>query len=77
MRIPLPNKLIDRIQAWWMPYGDWLNTPLYRKARRIDLLLVLVGIICALWYWTVGGWQLALMGVLLYLMFLMIGLWLL
>lgn len=82
MRIPLPNKLIDRLQTWWEPYGDWLNKPwdtslFPAKVRRIDVILALIGIGVALWYWTIGGWQLALMGALLYLMFLMIGLWIL
>jgi hypothetical protein len=42
---------------------DWLNVPLYRSIRRIDPILVLLGILCMLYYYlTTSSLYMALLG---------------
>lgn len=55
---------------------NWLNAPVYRRVRRIDILLVLFGLICVGYYWYTTGWQGAILGGALYILMVMIGVWL-
>ena len=77
MKIRIPNKLID----WYEPIGDWLNTPLYRwrgyEFRRIDVAILLFGVVCVSYYGWTSGWQGALLGGLMYALMAMIALWIL
>lgn len=59
----------------WARLEDWLNTPLYREARRIDLILALGFVICVAYYWYTAGWQWAIIGGLSYILMMMIALW--
>ena len=61
----------------WTRFEDVVNVPVYRKVRRIDVILVVGGILCVAFYWYTSGWQWAILGGLMYLMFMMIGLWML
>jgi hypothetical protein len=56
---------------------DWINTPIYKKVRRIDVVLVIAGIVCVAYYGAVAGWLGALQGAGMFALMLMIGLWLL
>lgn len=75
MKIPLPNKLLDHIERWYRPVGDWLNVDVYRRIRRIDLLIVILGITFVAFYWYVWGWQQALLGGLMFVLAVMLALW--
>ena len=55
---------------------DWINVPLWWKVRRIDVVLVIAGLVCVGYYATFG-WIAALQGAGMFLLMLMIGLWLL
>jgi glucose-6-phosphate-specific signal transduction histidine kinase len=63
---------------------DWINVPIYEhqhgrlriRITRIDVLLVVFGVICVGWYGYTSGWQGALLGGLFYVMVLMMALWL-
>jgi glucose-6-phosphate-specific signal transduction histidine kinase len=67
--------MLKYLGSAWAPFQDWLNVPIYRKARRIDVVLVIFGIFCVSYYWYTSGWQGALLGGLMYIMMLMIALW--
>ena len=62
-------------------WTDWVNVPIYERGRirvtRIDVLLVVVGVLCTGYYWWTSGWMGALQGGLLYVMTVMIALWML
>lgn len=75
MKIPLPNKFLDRIERCYRPVGDWLNARLYKRMRRIDAVIALLGLLCIIYYWLVSGWQGALMGGLMFVFFVMLTLW--
>jgi len=64
-------KLAER----WETVSDWLNTDI--KVRRIDIVLLLLGISIAVYYYVFYGWQAAVIGVAMYLMGVMIALWML
>jgi hypothetical protein len=64
-----------RSSVTWAHFQDYLNVPVYRKARRIDVILALGLAICVSYYWYVSGWQWAVIGGLMYILFLMVGLW--
>jgi hypothetical protein len=80
LRIPLPNRLLDWLRKVGEPAIDWLNVPVLRgkiEVRRIDVLIVLFGIICCLYYsYAYDSW---LKGILIggseYILMVMIGLW--
>jgi len=59
----------------WAHFQDYLNVPIYHKARRIDVILAIGFLICVSYYWYVSGWQWAVIGGLMYILFLMVGLW--
>jgi hypothetical protein len=71
MRIRVPKFIVSA----WAPFEDWINVPVYKAVRRIDVILVLGGILCVSYYWHFGGWKQALLGGLMYIFFAMVGLW--
>ena len=73
MRIPIPHHLA----ASWDAFCRWGDVNVTRRIRRIDLLLVALGIACVLYYWISAGWEGALAGGLMYVMMAMIALWVL
>jgi len=74
VRVPLP-----RMPAAFLRYLDWINQPIYERGRirvtRIDVLLVVFGIVCVSYYYWTSGWVGALQGGALYVMMVMIALW--
>ena len=58
-----------------MQFVDWINVPVYRRARRIDVVLTVLAAVCVGYYWWTGGWFAALIGGLTYALFVMLGLW--
>jgi hypothetical protein len=77
MNIRIPRLVV---RAWDI-VGDWSNVPIYKRGkheiRRIDVALFVMGILIAVYYYTVYGWQMAAIGVLMYVMVMMMALWLL
>jgi hypothetical protein len=71
MNIPVPFWLARS----WTHFCDWVNEPLWMRARRIDAILLVFGIGCVAYYGYVGGWSAALAGGLMYLFVLMVSLW--
>lgn len=59
----------------WETVSDWLNADVV--FRRIDVLLVLIGISIAVYYYVFYGWQAAVISTAMYLMGVMIALWML
>ena len=56
MRIPVPRAL----QRAWFSFVEWANVPLWRSVLRIDLILVVFGLLAtASGYWH-DGWRGAL-----------------
>jgi hypothetical protein len=74
MRIPLP-----RAPRWFERLIDWINEPIFEHhdIRRIDILLVLVGLIVVIYYGYTSGWRGALLGGVLYVFIAMCALWVL
>lgn len=72
MRIPFPHWLG---RAWGV-FEDYVNVPFYKKIRRIDVLLVFLGLLIV-GYYGLYGWRLAVLGGALYILFVIIGLWML
>ncbi len=72
-----------RIPRWlaraWEKIEDVVNVELYRRGRLeiriVDVLLVVGFICCTAYYYTVGGWQVAVTGALMYVFCAMVGLW--
>ena len=64
-----------KLAGRWEAVSDWLNTDI--RARRIDVVLLVFGILCIGYYAYFDGLQGALLGGLMYIMMMMIGLWLL
>jgi hypothetical protein len=65
-------------------FEDWANVPVFAtqpgrsiNIRRVDILLVIFGVICVGYYGWVEGWIGALKGALAYLMVMMTALWVL
>ena len=63
---------------------DWLNEPVFPwrpgisiSILRIDILLVVFGLICTGYYWWTEGWLGGLKGALVYLLVMMTALWVL
>jgi glucose-6-phosphate-specific signal transduction histidine kinase len=63
-----------KIAQRWEAVSVWLNADL--KARRIDAILLVGGIVCVTYYYWASGWQGALVGGLMYIMMVMISVWL-
>lgn len=72
MRVPIPSW----VGVAWDAFGDYVNVPVYKKIRRIDVILVFLGLLIV-GYYGLWGWRSAVLGGALYLLFVMIGLWLL
>ena len=70
-----------RIPAWLVvlsdAFVDFVNVPIYRGVRRIDVLIAVLLVVCVLYYYFTAGWLTALAGGLMFIMFVMIGLWIL
>jgi hypothetical protein len=75
------SRYMQRIAVAWEPVEDWLNIAIYKRGRfetrRIDVLIVLFGIICCLYY--SYAYDSCLKGILLdrlvHILMVMIGLW--
>jgi hypothetical protein len=67
--------MLKYLGSAWAHYMDYINVPVYRKVRRIDMILALGFLICVSYYWYVAGWQWSIIGGLMYIMFLMVALW--
>jgi hypothetical protein len=64
------------IVSAWAPIGDWINVPIYKDFRRIDVILILAGIFAVSYYWYYGDWRQAIIGGLMYILILMTAVWL-
>jgi glucose-6-phosphate-specific signal transduction histidine kinase len=71
MRIPIPR----RLTSCWDAFCRWGDVNVSPRIRRIDLLLVALGIVCVGYYWIAAGWEGALAGGLMYVMMAMMALW--
>jgi hypothetical protein len=68
--------MLIRLPHWLTIVIDWLNEPLYgAHLRRIDPLLLAIGVVVTAYYWTTGGWYLALEGAALYAFIIVCVLW--
>jgi hypothetical protein len=78
MKIPLPS-LPPRVRAIFDRYLDWVNVAIWTRGRieirRLDVLLVLMGILIAIYYLVVYSWQTALIGIATYILMVMVALW--
>jgi glucose-6-phosphate-specific signal transduction histidine kinase len=72
MRIRVPKFIVSA----WAPIGDWINVPIYKDFRRIDVILVISGVFTVAYYWYFYGWRQALIGGLMYILIVMAGVWL-
>lgn len=70
MNLPIPRWLV-RV---WGSFVIWGNITLWWRVRRLDLLIVLFGILCAGYYGWLHGWQGALLGLAAYVMMVVVGL---
>ena len=68
-----------RIPAWavtlWDAFGDFINVPIYRNVRRIDVLLAVLLVVCMVYYYLTAGWLTSIASGLLFIMFMMVALW--
>lgn len=69
MAIHLPHA-----PRWLTRIGDWLNEPLWRF-RRIDPILVFLGVFCVLYYYWTSGLYMAIVGGAMFGFITMIALW--
>jgi len=67
----MPARLAKAFDAWL----DWVNVPIWGRVRRIDVLLVVLGVICGVYYYLEGGWLGAAQGVALYTFVALVSLW--
>jgi hypothetical protein len=68
------------VEQLWTRWGIWANVPVHtfangREILRLDILLILFGILIAIYYLAVYSWQTAIIGVGLYIMVVMMALW--
>jgi hypothetical protein len=73
------SRYMQRIAVALEPVEDWLNIAIYKRGRfeirRIDVLIVLFGIICCLYYsYAYDSWLKGILGS-VYILMVMIGLW--
>lgn len=54
-------------------FDDWVNADVYKRIRRIDIALLIFGIICVSWYGYKGGWRGAILGLVAYLVMMYVG----
>lgn len=71
----LPARLAKAFNAWML----WINIPIYMRrkieVRRIDVLLVVLGALCGVYYYLQSGWLGAAQGVALYVFVVLVSLW--
>jgi hypothetical protein len=64
----------------WGKFVDWSNVEIYTRGkleiRRLDILLLLMGVSIAGYYAAVYNWQTAILGTAMYVLVLMCALWL-
>jgi uncharacterized membrane protein YagU involved in acid resistance len=65
------------VSSTWGRLEAWINVPVYRRVRRIDVILAVGFVFCVSYYWYVSGWRSAIVGGLMYIMMMMVSLWLL
>jgi hypothetical protein len=69
------------LKSTWTGLGEWSNVEIYRykklEIRRLDVLLLLMGIGIAIYYYLFYTWQTMVLGVAMYVMVLMVALWML
>jgi hypothetical protein len=58
MKIKIPTPMVRT----WDRLGDWGNVEVWRRVRRLDLLVVVFFFACISRYWHTGGWFGALQG---------------
>jgi hypothetical protein len=79
------------MRAWWLPFqrharsisdklGDFLNITLYYRGgffdiRVLDVITLLGGVLCVVWYYLTQGLAGALQGGMLYLFIALCALW--
>lgn len=73
MKIKIPHRLAAAWDAWEV----WVNVPVWREVRRIDLIMAAGFVFCVSYYWWTSGWQGALMGGIMYAVMTAVALWLL
>ena len=49
---------------------DWLNVDVYKRIRRIDIILAITGIGCVIWYGYTGGIKGAILGAVAFVLFM-------
>lgn len=68
MQFSVPRWLI----RGWDAFCDWGNVPLHRFGRyellRLDIVLVVLGVLCTIYYGWFNGWEGALFGLAAYVM---------
>jgi hypothetical protein len=64
-------RMAKAFNAWL----DWINGDVWKSVRRIDVLLVVLGIFCGVYYYQEGGWLGAAQGVALYTFVALVSLW--
>lgn len=69
MRIPIPHWL----SSAWDLFGDYVNVPVYRKVRRIDIILLVFGIICVSYYWYISDWKGGILGGAVFILFVVMS----
>ena len=75
MRIKIPQQVVAGTEI----FEVWANVPLHQhgrsEIRRLDILIVVLGILCVIYYGWTGGWFGALTGALAYMLVTMTALW--
>lgn len=69
--------MLSKLVSAWAHLEAYINVPIYRSVRRIDVILAIGFIVCVTWYYYTMGWQGALVGALMYILMMMVSLWLL
>jgi len=67
----MPARLAKAFAVWL----EWINADAWKSIRRIDVLLVALGVCVGIYYYQEGGWQLAAQGVALYTFVALVSLW--
>ena len=60
---------------------DWINVPIWTRGqlelRRIDVMLAILFVMCVGYYGVFYGWQQAVIGGAMFILFAMVALWML
>jgi hypothetical protein len=70
-------KIPDRFWRAYDAYEEWVNEPVWKRVRRIDVILAASFIFCVGYYWVTTGPMGALQGGALFVMIAMIAMWIL